>query len=282
MTGLDASNDTILSIACFVTNAQLGLLDQHGYEAVIHHSSQALANMNEWCIKTHTASGLVDQCISSTMDASTAASGTLAYIRKLVPNRGKALLAGNSVHADKMFLMHEPWKQVLDWLHYRILDVSSIKEAARRWSPEDVLDGVPKKQLKHEAKADILESIEEARYYQSLFRQMQAPSSRTAPAGSFNSSSTMDGSHDVIRNAPTSILRKDSYGNTITQEAERIEATFNSKRKAAEVDLHYPHRDGGREPKGQSIVASAHSLQSSQGSDAAIESDQEGFRTDVP
>jgi oligoribonuclease len=173
MTGLDAETDTILSIACFITDAQLALLEHTGFEAVIHHSTSQLNAMNEWCIRTHTASGLVEQCKASRTVAEDAVADLLSYIRKFVPEKGVALLAGNSVHADKMFLSKPPWNQVLEYLHYRILDVSAIKEAARRWCSDDVLQGVPRKALKHEAKADVLESIEEARYYQGMFGQMR-------------------------------------------------------------------------------------------------------------
>lgn len=279
MTGLDATRDTILSIACFVTDAQLVLLDQDGYEAVIHHSAESLANMNEWCIKTHTASGLVEQCTSSKVDAQDAASGALDYIKRLVPNRGRALLAGNSVHADKMFLLHEPWFQILDWLHYRILDVSALKEATRRWASDDVLHRVPHKQMKHEAKSDILESIEEARYYRSLFQQ-----SRNTPSppviASFHSSSTLDSAYESSKQKPAGFVRKDSYGNTITKEAAEVEATLNAKRKAGEVGLHYPSRHGGREPNSQDLGNRGYrgTLVGGNGDPA----NDDGFRTDVP
>lgn len=80
-----------------------------------------------------------------------------------------AVLAGNSVHADKAFLAREPYAAVLDWLHYRILDVSAIKEAARRWGSEELLHAVPAKKEVHLAKDDILESIEEMRFYKERF-----------------------------------------------------------------------------------------------------------------
>jgi oligoribonuclease len=89
-----------------------------------------------------------------------------------VPESKRALLAGNSVHADKAFLRKEPYKKVHDHFSHRILDVSSLKEAARRWSPPKVLVDIPKKRLLHKAKEDILESIEEAKYYkQVIFQQ---------------------------------------------------------------------------------------------------------------
>lgn len=81
------------------------------------------------------------------------------------------MLAGNTVHADKAFLVQEPYRKVIRHLHHRILDVSAIKEAARRWAPVEILKASPQKKGKHEAKADILESIEEARYYRRVFFQ---------------------------------------------------------------------------------------------------------------
>ncbi|KAH9871876.1 hypothetical protein J1614_006134 [Plenodomus biglobosus] len=169
MTGLDTNNDTIMSLAVFVTDADLNLLDEEGYEAVIHHSKEQLDRMGEWCVRHHGQSGLTQSCIDSTTTAEEAAEGLLAYIKKYVPERRTGLLSGNSVHADKSFLVLPPYNIVTDHLHYRILDVSSIKEAARRWAPKEVLKKIPRKQMLHEARADILESIEEARYYREVF-----------------------------------------------------------------------------------------------------------------
>ncbi|KAH7400922.1 oligoribonuclease-like protein [Phaeosphaeria sp. MPI-PUGE-AT-0046c] len=169
MTGLDTENDTIMSLAAFVTDADLNLLDEQGYETIIHHSREQLDRMGEWCTRHHGQSGLTQQCLDSTTTAEQAAEELLTYIKTYVPERRTALLAGNSVHADKSFLVKEPYKVVTDHLHYRILDVSSIKEAARRWAPKDVLKKIPRKQMLHEARADILESIEEARFYREAF-----------------------------------------------------------------------------------------------------------------
>nr|POF09547.1 putative oligoribonuclease [Quercus suber] len=170
MTGLDVDGkDTIMSLAVFVTDAELNLLDDDGYEAVIQHSREELDAMGEWCTTHHAASGLTRACLESSITAETAAAELLEYIQKYVPERKEALLAGNTVHADKMFLAKEPWRQVVKHLHHRILDVSAIKEAARRWAPIAVLKNSPRKKGLHEAKADILESIEEARYYKRVF-----------------------------------------------------------------------------------------------------------------
>lgn len=169
MTGLDPESDTIMSIACFVTDGNLNHLDEHGFEAIIHHSKEELDRMGEWCTKHHGDSGLTKACMESITTAAEAAEGLLSYIKKYVPRRRAALLAGNSVHADKSFLVKQPYTAVIEHLHYRILDVSSIKEAAWRWAPREVLNKVPKKNMLHEARADILESIEEARFYRDAF-----------------------------------------------------------------------------------------------------------------
>lgn len=108
------------------------------------------------------------------MTAEQAAAELLEYIKKFVPEPRRGLLAGNSVHADKAFLRKEPYKKVHDHLSYRILDVSSLKEASKRWSSKDILNGVPKKRAVHKAKDDIYESIGEARYYKEvIFRGKQ-------------------------------------------------------------------------------------------------------------
>ncbi|KAF2747392.1 ribonuclease H-like protein [Sporormia fimetaria CBS 119925] len=173
MTGLDTDKDTIMSIACFVTDAALNLIDEEGFEAVIHHSKEELDQMGEWCTKHHGDSGLTQACLDSTTTAEQAAENLLSYIRKYVAEARTALLAGNSVHADKAFLVREPYRPVIDHLHYRILDVSSIKEAARRWAPVE-MKKLPKKKMLHEARADILESIEEARFYRQTFFKREA------------------------------------------------------------------------------------------------------------
>ncbi|RMJ27780.1 oligoribonuclease [Aspergillus sp. HF37] len=121
--------------------------------------------MSPWCIDTHGRTGLSAAVLQSTTTPSAAATALLGYVQTHVPERRTALLAGNSVHADKAFLARGPYAQVLEWLHYRVLDVSAIKEAARRWASDEVLDRVPPKKEVHLAKEDILESIEEMRFY---------------------------------------------------------------------------------------------------------------------
>ncbi|KAF2843120.1 ribonuclease H-like protein [Patellaria atrata CBS 101060] len=176
MTGLDIENDTILQIACFVTDSQLNLLDEEGFEIVIHHDEEVLTKMGEWCREHHSASGLTAAAISSTITAEQAANNLFEYIKRFVPEKRKALLAGNSVHADQTFLRKQPYTPIIQHLHHRILDVSAIKEAARRWASEDILAKTPQKQGLHEARADIIESIREAKYYRDVL--FQAPGER--------------------------------------------------------------------------------------------------------
>lgn len=165
MTGLDPKTDQILQICCFITDANLNLLETTGFETVIHVPQTALDSMSQWCIDTHGRTGLTARVQNSTVTPKAAAAELLAYIKRYVPTPRTALLAGNSVHADKSFLACGPYADVLEWLHYRIVDVSTIKEVVRRWGGEGLLNSVPPKKEVHEAREDILESIEEMKYY---------------------------------------------------------------------------------------------------------------------
>jgi oligoribonuclease (3'-5' exoribonuclease) len=165
MTGLDAERDQIIQVCCFITDHNLNLLESTGFERTIHAPDSTLSTMSQWCIDTHERTGLTAAVRASTTSAATAADALLAYITTHVPTPRTALLAGNSVHADKAFLVKGPWARVLEHLHYRILDVSSLKEAARRWGSAELLAEAPLKKGVHLAKDDILESIEEMRFY---------------------------------------------------------------------------------------------------------------------
>jgi oligoribonuclease len=188
MTGLDPDNDAIIEIFCIITNGNLDIIDEKGWGAVIHQSKETMdkmvqislhssklnwrGNKDEWCTRTHGENGLTAAVNASEITPEQAATDLLQYIKRYVPEPKRALLAGNTVHADKAFLRKDPYKKVHDHFSHRILDVSTLKEAARRWSSMDVLIGVPKKKLLHQARADILESIEEAKYYkEAIFQQ---------------------------------------------------------------------------------------------------------------
>ncbi|CAF9905718.1 MAG: hypothetical protein GOMPHAMPRED_003337 [Gomphillus americanus] len=168
MTGLNTESDKIMSLCCMITDANLNIYDDKGYEAIIHHDKETLDKMDAWCTKTHGHSGLTKACLESTTTAELAADQLLRYIKVFVPEHNSALLAGNSVHADKGFLSKPPYNHVLKHLHHRIFDVSTLKEAARRWASDSILAAVPQKQNLHQAREDILESIEEARYYRKV------------------------------------------------------------------------------------------------------------------
>src|SRR5690606_11533161 len=144
------------SIACFVTDHELNLIDGKGLDLVIHHEQEELDKMGEWCQRQHSKTGLIAAALASETTAEEAAKALLAYVQTHAPEPRTAMLAGNSVHADLGFLRRAPYNVVVQHLHYRILDVSSIKEAAKRWASEELLASVPKKRGLHEARADIL------------------------------------------------------------------------------------------------------------------------------
>ena len=173
MTGLDPDKEEILEIFCIITTADLQVIDPKGFHAVIHWPAVRLDQMDAWCTDTHGKSGLTAAVHASTTTPEQAADGLFQYVTKYIPEQRKALLAGNSIHADRAFLRKGPYAKVMDHLHYRLLDVSTIKEAARRWCPESVMAQVPAKKARHLAKDDILESIEEAKYYRNVIFQRE-------------------------------------------------------------------------------------------------------------
>jgi oligoribonuclease len=171
MTGLDVDTDVIIEIFCIITNGNLEILDESGWGATIHQTKERMDLMDEWCTKTHGDSGLTARVLASNTTPQRAADDLFEYIKKYIPTPKQALLAGNSVHADKAFLRKGPYKKIIDHLHHRILDVSTLKEAAKRWSPPDVVEGTPQKKGLHLARQDIIESIEEAKYYKEAIFQ---------------------------------------------------------------------------------------------------------------
>ncbi len=159
MTGLDPRIDTILEIATIVTDKNLNILAE-GPNLVIHHDRQVLDNMNEWCKKQHAASGLSARVLASGVALAEAEAETLAFIRPYASARAVPL-CGNSIHQDRRFLVHY-MPQLEAHLHYRMVDVSTIKELAKRWYPETK---PAVKQGLHLAMDDVRESIAELRHY---------------------------------------------------------------------------------------------------------------------
>lgn len=161
MSGLDPGRDRILEIAVVVTD---GRLEQEidGPDLVIHQDEEVLASMDEWNTEHHGASGLTEGVRRSTLSCEDAEGQVLDFLRPLC-EAGQAPLAGNSIHQDRAFL--RLWMPRLhDFLHYRNVDVSTIKELVRRWR-EDLLGQAPVKSERHRALEDIRDSIEELRYY---------------------------------------------------------------------------------------------------------------------
>ncbi len=162
MTGLEVEQHTIVEIACIVTDAELAAVDD-GIDLVVHQPADALARMDDFVRKMHTKSGLLVEIEKATVDVAAAQAQVLEYIRRHVPAPGVAPLCGNSIGVDRRFL--DQYMRELDgYLHYRSIDVSSIKELCRRWYPE-IYRKRPGKAENHRALDDIRESIEELRFY---------------------------------------------------------------------------------------------------------------------
>jgi oligoribonuclease len=163
MTGLVPSIDSILEIATLITDIDLNIVGM-GPELVISHSDETLYRMGEWCQAHHGQSGLIDKVKQSKLTMQEAEELTLRYIQKFV-HKGEAPLCGNSIHQDRNFLI-KYMPKLNNYMHYRNVDVSTIKELAYRWYPN-----LPKfkKQGKHTALEDIKESIGELIYYRSRF-----------------------------------------------------------------------------------------------------------------
>ena len=179
MTGLNVEKDCLVEIAVVVTDSELNVLDP-GLDIVIKPNPASLANMNEFVTEMHTNSGLINE-FETGHSLEQAEREVLAYIQRWVTNPRQAPLAGNSIGTDRMFINR--YMPTLDeFLHYRNIDVSSIKELTRRWYPK-VYFQLPKKDGGHRALADIRESIKELQYYRkTVFVELPGPTSDAAKA----------------------------------------------------------------------------------------------------
>ncbi|MFN2626361.1 MAG: oligoribonuclease [Mycobacteriales bacterium] len=185
MTGLDSANDVILEIAALVTNGELEPLGD-GVDLVVAQPREKLDAMVDVVREMHASSGLTDAVLASTTSLADAEAAVLAHIKEHVPNAKQAPLCGNSIATDRGFLAR--YMPDLDgYLHYRMVDVSSIKELCRRWYPRTYQEA-PAKAGGHRALADILESVAELRYYRSTIfvpprRSEPPPETATATVG---------------------------------------------------------------------------------------------------
>jgi oligoribonuclease len=177
MTGLDPARNVIVEIATLVTDDQLEIVAE-GPDLVIHQPDEALAAMEDVVREMHTRSGLLAAIQASSVSLADAGAATLDFIKAHVPAPRSVPLCGNSIGTDRRFLVvHLP--EIENYLHYRSIDVSTLKELALRWAP-GVLEGAPKKESTHRALDDIRESVDELRWYRAhLFRDFAERS--TAP-----------------------------------------------------------------------------------------------------
>jgi len=164
MTGLDPDNDVIIEIATIVTDKDLAILAQ-GPVLAVHQSDATLAAMDEWNQQHHGQSGLIERIKASTVDEAEAERQTIAFLKQWVPEHTSPI-CGNSIGQDRRFL-YRYMPRLEAYFHYRNIDVSTLKELAARWAPQ-VKDGF-KKVSSHQALDDIIESIEELRYYREHF-----------------------------------------------------------------------------------------------------------------
>lgn len=161
MTGLSLQNDALIEVAALVTDGDLNILGS-GVDVVIKPEPAALEQMNDFVTTMHKASGLLEE-LDEGISMQDAERQVLEYIQEFVPEAGKAQLAGNSIGTDKTFLVRD-MPELIDYLHYRVIDVSTIKELSRRWFPKAHYNA-PAKTGNHRALGDIRDSIDELRYY---------------------------------------------------------------------------------------------------------------------
>lgn len=175
MTGLDIEKDNIIEICCIITDGNLKIIDEKGYESTVYVTKEKLDAMGEWCVNQHGKSGLTAKVLANpdrTLDV--VQEEVLNYIKSYIDEPNKALLAGSSVHMDKFFMMKE-FPKVINYLHYRLIDVSTVMEVGWRHNPE-LMKLLPKKVGNHTAKSDILESINQLKWYRDHFLKSEKDS----------------------------------------------------------------------------------------------------------
>ncbi|SQC29127.1 Oligoribonuclease [Rothia kristinae] len=179
MTGLDLERDALIEVAVLITDAELNILDE-GLDVLIAPPEGALEQMGDFVRQMHTTSGLLEE-LPDGLSMAEATRQVMEHVRRYVPEPGKAQLGGNSVGTDKTFLARD-MPELIEHLHYRIIDVSTIKELARRWYPRAYYQA-PAKTGNHRALGDIRDSIQELRYYrEAVFVPQPGPDSETAKA----------------------------------------------------------------------------------------------------
>lgn len=163
MTGLDHHKDRIIEICCIITDGNYNIVNDNCFESVIHYDSQIMNSMNDWCIEHHGSSGLTKRVLESDKSLEQVEQDLLNFIQKYIPTPNVGVLAGNSVHMDRLFMLKD-FPKVINHLFYRIIDVSTIMEVSFRHN-QDLANVAPRKEKAHTAKKDILESIEQLQWY---------------------------------------------------------------------------------------------------------------------
>lgn len=166
MTGLDPDRDVIVEIASLLTDDDLEVIAE-GPDLVIHHDDAVVASMSDFVRSMHERSGLLPLITASEISVAEACERTLAFFREHIPDAGTVPLCGNSIGTDRRFLARY-MPEIEEFLHYRSVDVSTLKELIRRWNP-GLLDDAPAKAEGHRALDDIRESVAELRYYRRTF-----------------------------------------------------------------------------------------------------------------
>ena len=181
MTGLDTTRHVIVEIAALVTDGELQPLDD-GIDLIVHQPPAAMAEMDDYVRNMHTKSGLIGEIEASTLSLADAGAQVLAYVQQHVPSPHSSPLCGNSIGVDRRFLDAQ-LPELEEYLHYRSIDVSTLKELCRRWAPV-AYKGRPGKQETHRALLDVLDSIAELAYYRDAFLTLPPPVDPDAPAPS--------------------------------------------------------------------------------------------------
>jgi oligoribonuclease len=194
MTGLDLAGDALIEVAALVTDGELNVLGE-GVDVIIKPSDEALEQMGDFVRAMHTSSGLLEQ-LATGLTMAEAEERVLAYVREFVPEPRKAPLAGNTIGTDRAFLARD-MPTFEGHVHYRNVDVSSVKELARRWFPRAYYSS-PAKSGNHRALADVQESIEELRYYRdAVFVPRPGPDSATAKEIASRHGGTLTGASET-------------------------------------------------------------------------------------